>query len=451
MKKILLINVKDEWLTNGGDRPSLGTLYLATWLKKQNVAEPQVIDLNHGGNDALVKRLEDFKPDIIGISLTTPQYEESLSVATIIKQITNVPIIGGGPHVTAMQNVLKIPDVLPKHLFDYVVFGQGESILEEMCRHGMPQNRILIGNFIQDSKNLDWLPMPDRNFVDLNRYSLTIVGKRAQPLMTSFGCPYHCTFCSEPILNSEYKSFSPQRVVDEIKSLKKKGIDGFIIYDDVYSINAKRAIEIADLLISKELDVVYRCTTRATDFIRYPQLASKLKESGCVEICIGLESADDNILKLNDKGMTVDANRKGIKAIKDAGIKCLTYMITGLPGCTYETEQKSLEFVQETEADEVGWYMLAPFPSTPLWVFREKYGVEIFEDEIIANKWDVAQCRAKNEDLHCYIDYSKTGGLNRTQIKELWLDKRNQIDKWYKSRGQKTIQDSENKIMDSVK
>ena len=450
-KRVLFINVADPWLTNGGDRPSLGTLYLATWLHYTNSAECSVIDLNHYSYKELEERITDFKPDFIGISLTTPQYEESLKVAKYIKERFNIIIIAGGPHTTAMKNVPRVPEVMPKEYFDYIVIGIGEKVLENICKEGLPKGRIIYGEEIRD-KNLDWLPSADRSFVDMDKYSLKILGKKATPILTSFGCPYHCVFCSEPILNKLFKSYSPKLVVKEMEQLNKDyGVESFIIYDDVFSINVKRAIAIADLMIERQLPFTYRCTTRATDFIRSNELSKKLKDSGCVEVCIGTESGDDDILKTSDKGMSIENNAVGLKKVKDEGIRCLTYMITGLPGCSKESEQKSLDFILENEPDEVGWYLLAPFPSTPLWVYRDKFNLEIFEEEIIKNNWDVAQCKADNDSLTCYVDYSKGGGLNRYEIKDLWIKMRNQLDKRQKERGYSGIQESDIKVMDVVK
>lgn len=450
--KILLVNVADPWLRNGGDRPSLGTLYIASWLRHTNAAEPQVIDLNHEGDLGLMRRMGDFQPDIVGVSLTTPQYAEAMRIGRMVKAYgEDVVTIAGGPHVTAMQNVPKVPEVVPEDIFDYAILGPGERTLELICKSEFPNKRIIQGEELPPERSLDWLPMPARDLVDMDRYSLKILGKRAQPMMTSFGCPYKCTFCSEPVLNNRFKAYSPERVVAEMKELRDKyGTEALVIYDDVFSIDAKRAERIAELMMQEGLVMPYRCTTRATDFVRRPKLADKLKASGCVEVCIGLESADDSVLKVNDKGMSVDANRQGLKIVKNSGMRCLTYMITGLPGCNHDTERRSLDFIKETEPDEVGWYLLAPFPSTPLWVNRDKYGLTIYEDEIIANDWDVAQCMADNDALTCYVDYSHSGGLSRHQIKGLWLDMREEVDAWQLSRGRKGIQDADANLMGSA-
>lgn len=106
-------------------------------------------------------------------------------------------------------------------------------------------------------------------------------------------------------------------------------------------------------------------------------------------------------------------------------------MITGLPGCSEATELESLRFLTETEPDEAGWYLLAPFPSTPLWAFRDRFGATIFEDDIRANDWDVAQAQADNAAITCYVDYGRAGGLDRHALKTLWLAMR---EAWEESR-----------------
>jgi len=420
--KVLLVNVADPWLTNGGDRPSLGNLYNAAWLRETNSGIPSVIDLNHGGDLALDKRIKEFNPDLIGISLTTPQYAESVRVAKFIKKITDKPIIAGGPHITAMRNVSKVPGIMPNEIDHCVVGKNGMNALEDICKNGLPNRRIVYSDKLPKSRNLDWMPFPARDLVDMDKYSLKLDGKKAQPVMTSFGCPYSCVFCSEPVLNNKFKAHSPERAVEEFEQLKELGNNGLIIYDDVYSIDFRRAMKIADLMIERDLNMSYRATMRATDFVRKPELADKLRESGCIEACIGLESGSNSVLNVADKGMTVENNQLGVQIAKKAGLKVLTYMICGLPSSTPEDEKRGLDFVRENDIDEVGYYMLAPFPSTPLWTQRDKFHCTIYEDEIIKNEWDVAQATSNNDELTCYLSYENGFGMRRDEIKETWLE-----------------------------
>jgi len=82
----------------------------------------------------------------------------------------------------------------------------------------------------------------------------------------------------------------------------KYGVSNFIVYDDIFSINTKRAQAIAALM--KGRGFKYRCTTRATDFQRDPNLARALAESGCLEVCVGTESGSDDMQVAMQKSMT---------------------------------------------------------------------------------------------------------------------------------------------------
>jgi len=211
-------------------------------------------------------------------------------------------------------------------------------------------------------------------------------------------------------------------VVDEMEFLRDKyEIEGLIIYDDVYTINPKRCIEIAEQMQKRNINMTYRATTRANLVVK-AGLLDALKATGCVELCLGVESGSNTILKNNDKGMDRETNANAIRAIKAAGIKVLTYMIIGLPGETPETVQESRDFVEELDPDECSWYLLAPFPSTPLWLFRDKFDITIYEDEIIEHDWNVCQAQRNNEDI---IPYIRTAACSREELKSLWLSSMN--------------------------
>ena len=172
-------------------------------------------------------------------------------------------------------------------------------------------------------------------------------------------------------------------------------------------------------MIDNNLNLQYRATTRARDLIKDTDLLPLLKDSGCIELCLGTESGDNQVLKINDKGMNIETNLEAIKKIKNHGIKAFSYMITGLPGFSRESELKSLQFLKDSGVDEAGWYMLAPFPSTPIWLNRKEWGMRIFEEEIIADEWDITQAKADNKNVKCYFDYPY---MNREEIKNLWLE-----------------------------
>jgi radical SAM superfamily enzyme YgiQ (UPF0313 family) len=412
--KLTFINVKDDFLRMGGDRPSLGTLYLATQLNA-NGFNSDILDLNHFPEDKLIKQLTSNPSKVYGVSMTTPQYKEGNRIARLIKQYSpESKIICGGAHPTAVNG--NMPDI-----WDHVITGEAEETIVKLIYDGFPNQKIIPGDD-RDSKgkSLDHILIPDRSLVPMSEYSLTINGKKASTLMTSRGCPYSCNFCSEPILNNKYRKTSPERVIEEMKYLKYNfGTEALIIYDDVYVLDKERTKKIARLMIDNNLNLQYRATTRARDLIKDTDLLPLLKDSGCIELCLGTESGDNQVLKINDKGMNIETNLEAIKKIKNHGIKAFSYMITGLPGFSRESELKSLKFLKDSGVDEAGWYMLAPFPSTPIWLNRKEWGMRIFEDDIIADEWDITQAKADNKNVKCYFDYPH---MNREEIKNLWLE-----------------------------
>lgn len=410
------MNVRDEWLLQGGDRPSLGTAYLASYARAHGAAEVLLWDMHHARVSDLFEWLV-TKPFLVGISFTTPQYREAVRLARAIKQrYPEQRVIAGGAHPTAIGG-----DV-PADCFDYVMLGESERSFARLCQDGVyPTERVLGGEGVPD-KCLDAIPHPARSLLPMSDYTLTLCDRRCTPMMTSRGCPWHCSFCSEPLLNNRFRAHSPEYVLGEMAAIRAAGAEAVIIYDDVYIINARRVMDICRRQIDARLDLIYRATTRSDDVLRYPDLLPLLRDSGCVELCLGVESGSDAVLRRNDKGMTVDKNRRAIARIKEAGIRVLTYLIVGLPGCSEETERASLSFLAESDPDECGIYLLAPFPGTPLWVDRARFGATIFEDEIRANDWDVAQVQADVAALRCYVDYSAHGGLGREDIKALWLE-----------------------------
>jgi len=411
----LLINVEDDFIKTAGDRPSLGTASIVSHLKKNKI-NAELYDMNVNPSYKKLKNYI-FMNDInnIGISMTTPQYKEAHNLAKKLRIDTPfAKLIAGGPHVTAVNGELP-------NFWDHIVLGDGEHAMENIVK-GFEKRKLVIGERVKD---LDIMPRPYRDPVLMDKYKLEIEGKKASTIMTSRGCIYHCSFCSEPNINKGYRKRSIDNIISEMKYLKEDfGIEALIIYDDIFAIDNKRTKELARRMIDENVDMIYRATTRATDILRDPDMLPLLKDSGCIELCLGVESGDNRVLKTNDKGMSTGQNMIALSMIKHAGIRTLSYMITGLPGFSEHTEAKSLEFLKESGVEDAGWYLLAPFPSSDIWRNPKKYGINIFKNEIVNDKWDITQVRSNNENMKCYFEYE---GMPREKIKDIWLEN---INKW---------------------
>ena len=124
MVKVLLIAPSERSvLSTAGDRPPLGILYIASALKKDNHLV-EVCDMNYITSEALVVALKDFNPDFVGISFTTPLFDEAIKIKILVRKCCKAKIIAGGPHPSSAPESCKG--------FDYVVVGEGEEAILEI-------------------------------------------------------------------------------------------------------------------------------------------------------------------------------------------------------------------------------------------------------------------------------------------------------------------------------
>ena len=122
MAKVILVSPSDD-LDCSGDRPPLGILYIASSLRDSG-HEVKIADMNHKSENELYTEVMKFIPNFVGISFTTPLFEEGNRLNKFIKDMhRNIKTIAGGPHPSADPESCKD--------FDYVIVGEGEqSILE---------------------------------------------------------------------------------------------------------------------------------------------------------------------------------------------------------------------------------------------------------------------------------------------------------------------------------
>lgn len=350
-------------LQNAGDRPALGVGYLATALQKFGV-DARIIDLNHDRWQSM------RKPDIVGFSFTTPFAKQMYDLAYAVKHtFPNALTVAGGPHVSAM------PMNAYLDIFDRIVVGEGEIPILQVVT-GDP-NRFLFGEKIKD---LDTIPKPDRSLYNMKNYGLKMDGEPATPIITSRGCPFTCVYCGKQTFGKDWRGHSADYVVDEISGIVEDfGIKNFVFYDDVFTMNKKRVKEIGEKLKRSGINIKYRATTR-TNLVDESVLEN-LAKSGCAELCYGLESGDDNILRKAHKGMTVEGNRYAVEITKKSGIKVKGYFMIGLPGETEQTALETIKFAKSLHLDEADFYACTPFPASKLWDNPEDYGVRIYHND----------------------------------------------------------------------
>jgi len=378
--KIVIIDPRGWQGAVSGYRPSpnIGIAYLIPMLRKYG-HEVLVIDLNNEAmpDAQVLASITEYHPAIVGFSVKTATMNSARILSQLVKKsLPKVPIILGGPHTTlAWQELVKEP------CFDIIFVGEGEQVLPVIL------SRLVAGESIEDfpgvitkrnfkdgfylnrqlitSTDLNTLPFPEYNDFPQNvRKSIC----ESYPLLTSRGCVYNCTYCSVPeISGKKFRKRSPESVVEELRWAKRKyGITAFEILDDVFNLDMQRCKEICRAIIEANLGISWSCPNGLRADKIDQELADFMFKSGCRSVMVGIESVDSSVLATVKKGETIEDIEKGINIFKKASINVGGFFIIGLPGDSFESQERSVEFVKKMGIT-AHFNMLVPYPGTELW------------------------------------------------------------------------------------
>ena len=425
MTRLTLVTLQDSL-------PPLGLAYIASYLIKYgnfSIQDIKIVtyDALHSEFELnrIIRKIKKTMPDLVGISSVTQEFSMATRVADEIKKRMDIPILVGGPHITAL------PHTLPKS-FDIAVLGEGEQTMLELMQFyekwGLDKSKLtdIKGIAYHNSKNitvnerreliqpLDKIPFPARELLDMKRFTRPrwVFGsyrRRGTHMVTSRGCPYNCIFCStQHFWGKPPRFFHAEYVVSEIKELiEKYKVEAVNFYDDLFILSRKRLKKIFQQIKEEGINekVEFFCLVRAN--LLDDELVKLLKRMNVKAVSIGLESGSEKILGLLKKNtVTVKQNQKALDLCKKYGIVNESSFMIGCPEETYEDILLTFEFIRQ--ARRLGTlrtysvYICTPFPGTELWEYAKRRGVvkdsmdwgrfkidisdELKENVIIANK-----------------------------------------------------------------
>lgn len=352
--------------------PNLGLATIAGALVAQG-ANVAVVDLNKDSERTFLNFLNNFNPEYVGLTFTTPLFSEALRLARLVKQIKkNVIVMCGGPHPTAMpQEVSGFPE------FDIVCIGEADYSVSEVV-HGKPlkeipgiaykeNNDVYISPAVDVIRNLDGLPFPEWGLFTLSQYKTTQLLARNNPIgliETSRGCPYGCVYCNKKIFGTEFRAKSVKRVVEEIKYMLRCGFKEIHIADDCFSFDMPRAKMICEEICKQGIKFSWAMTNGIRVDRVDLELLRLMKKAGCYRISFGVESGDDQALIAIHKGTTTSITRNAVEQAKKAGLEVFGFFMIGLPSETEVTMQKTIKFALELDLDMAKISVAIPFPGT---------------------------------------------------------------------------------------
>lgn len=361
--------------------PHVGIAYLTGFLKKHNY-KVKIIDQGINDNsNYLYNTITNFKPLIIGTTGFSYAYGYLESLIKDLKSHTDIPLIVGGPHVSATKE-----DMLKKTSVDFALAGEGETsfikFLDEFIKT-KPKYQNVPGLIYRNKTaikinpqspyitKLDDLPFPDYGAFDLKIYPCAT--ENTLPIITSRGCPYGCNYCSVRLSMGQcFRPRSPENVVKEINYWYKKGFNQFDINDDCFTLDLKRAENICDLIIKKKIKIKIQLYNGIRVDRVTPQLLNKLKKAGCIFISYGCESGSQKIINKIGKNITLQQVRTAVEWTNSAGIKNAVNFIIGHQEESYQDAQETIKFADSLPTSYVNFYNLVPYPGTPVyqWVVK---------------------------------------------------------------------------------
>lgn len=369
-----------------GKIPPLSLAYVAAILEREG-CNVKIIDASAMSLPLkeIIDILLKFNPDFLGFTTATYQFRHTVELIKEIKKKINKPVIVGGTHVTILpKETLTHPEI------DYAVIGDAEETLPELLyaiANNKQLNRIK-GICYKDNgkiiltekrghfKDLDATPFPARDLLPNGLYYSLISKKRNfTAMITSRGCPFHCNFCQSA--GSLYRFRTAKNVVDEMEECYKKfDINEIDIFDEAFSFNRERVLEICNQINKRRLKVLWSFRTRG-DLVD-EEMLSLLSKSGCYRIYYGIESGDPQILKNLKKEVDLERIKKIVKLTKEYVIQTFGYFMIGSPGETRESIKRTVHFMRELPLDYAQIAPLFTPPNTELYkllrgIIKEDY------------------------------------------------------------------------------
>lgn len=378
----------------GGYQP-LGICYMAAVLRKEGFKDFFLVDAQAQdlGISKITDRLRLFSPDIIGVSCMSFSFLYALNLSNAIKkEFFNIPIVIGGSHVDLYPE-----QVLSHTCFDIGVLGEGEQAFLDIVRlleqdkgnFNKNLDRIEGIAFRKDKKilfrprqlikELDALPFPAIDLLNMDDYKQNYLPNPFVSILSSRGCPYGCSYCCKRSWDKYIRSNSPEYVADEVEYFYNKyKARSFQFFDDTFTLQKSRVVEICSLLIKRKINIKFLILTRVDKVDK--DILEILKAAGCDCISFGVESGDQAILDHMKKGYNIDQIKNAFFLCKKAGINIVAYFLIGHPAETNESIKNTINLINETKPDWFKANILTLYPGAPIYN-------ELIEKGMITDFW----------------------------------------------------------------
>lgn len=407
--------------------PPLGLLYVGASLEEDG---NKVTILDFYAEQISTEKLKQHlvASDAIGISVNSLNYNLGNEIARNIKTIdSDIPIIIGGPHCILFQkqSLSSIPNA------DISVIGEGEQTILDIVQflkgnvslkdipgiYYRKNGSIEAGKPLKIIENLDELPYPARHLVEKYDYGEFPSGfkfpKKVTAMITSRGCPFHCTFCSRYgniVKGWGFRQRSAANILAEFRGLSKEYKSLFIV-DDNFLVDKKRTHMILDGLIQRgsDIDIIIE-GVRADSADK--ELYSKMKKAGVKALLFGIESGNQDVLDFYNKQISISEIEHTIYLAREMNFIIYASFILGAPMETMEHIENTIKFACSLPLDVADFIPLSYVMGSELW------------------KRAVKENKISRDEPSVFAD--KNRGLGKFTLTELGEFKKQAFNRFYK-------------------
>ena len=383
------------------ESPNLGILYMIGYAKARlpNVEftylEPFLSLEEH------LEKIKHIKPDVYAISFTTPRRDLSFETTNEVKRIgLKMLMVAGGAHPT-----IDPQDVLKNTPIEICIIGEGEETITELLKKVQSKEKISdVAGTVNQQKNNGVRPLlkdidffPAWELIDFENYDIAVSKKKRMAyLLPVRGCPNYCTYCSNPVWKLEkpwIRQRSPKNIAQEINYLYGRGIREIYLRSDTFNVNIKWCLEVCNEVEKLNLKgMIFQCNLRADNL--NDELAQRLHDIHVWLAHIGLESANDRVLKGVGKNATQADNIRTLELLKKHHIKVygflMLYNAWEVNGkLEYETPEevnKTLEFAKNCLRDNlieyISWSITNPIIGSKLYNIAKKFDIATYNVSI---------------------------------------------------------------------
>jgi len=374
--------------------------------------------------DDLRKKIKEYQPDLIGITMVEDTCRQVLSLLEAIKPF-KIPVIAGGVFATFSPE-----DVIANDGIDMICCGEGEEAIVELCdkmSKGKDYSDIrnlwvkkdgeIIKNPIRPLTNIDRLPFIDYDIFERKRLYRPMYGKIYTMIHVEIdrGCPYECNYCEAPQLRALYRQNghgqyyrrkTPERIIKEIKYLSEKYKADYVDFNSETFL-AKPIEELKEFAeYYKQIGLPFWCQSRPETVTE--EKIKILKNMNCKNLQFGLEHGNEEFrTKILNRRCSNDKIVKALKIVEKYNISYTVNNIIGFPDETRELIFDTIALNRQINPSTMNCYSFVPYKGTALYAY-------CLEKEYIDKDVEINQLLGGAELKKRSLSYKELQGLQRT-------------------------------------